>query len=199
MPPGFEAAAAAAAVNAATVVTRTAARQDDRIGLDHYPTTTIHYTVPVRHGVPQPPLHEGYAAPPQPLHQGDAAPPQLPPSQQWYSQPPSSLHIRGKEATPSIDDAAPMPPLGTNEQNEATEIIVGYKQLKGRTGHKLPITMDAKLCFRQLPTMKKGGTVIADNKIAQRPSTASTPALVGPLQLGPLPPMPPLQHMHGPR
>ena len=75
VPPGFETAAATAAVNAATVVTRTAARKDDRIGLDHYPTTTIHYTVPVRHGVPQPPLHEGYAAPPQPLHQGDAAPP----------------------------------------------------------------------------------------------------------------------------
>ena len=196
MPPGFTATAEAAAINAATGVKRTVARKDDRIGIDHYPTTTIHY------GRPQPTPHQAYAALPQPLQQGEAAPPQLLPSQQWYIKPPSSLRFRGSETIPSIADAAPTPPLGIanaaptpplgranvaptpplviDEQNEHTEIIVGYKTTKGQTGHRLPITMDAKLCVRQLPTIKKGANVIADNKIAKRPSTAPTPDLVGP-------------------
>ena len=225
VPPGFDAAVAAAAVAAATADTRTVlqhtahaaqlstqgqkpARKDGRIGIDHYPTTnTVHYTAPIWHGVPPPPPHQ--------MH---ATPPQLPPSSSWYRLPPLDIHEPAIVST-FMNYATPMPAPGrTKGQCEAVEsykevpqILVGYKKVAGKSGHKLPITMDARSNFRVLPAIKTKITAAAggpslnqrmaqnieNKKTTQRPMTATTPALVGPLRVQQVPPMPPLQRVYG--
>ena len=170
--PGFKAAAAAAAITIGASTSRqgtTAAIQagtaqhdttiesqgenqalatkDDRIGIDHQPTTVIHYPPPSgRRGQhpmtfqqhsqsatrPRPPrqLVLPLTPPPPPppplmtltppeICQEKDAPPQLPPPHLWYRHPPPTL------------------PTLNQEQK-----IVGYRMINSTSGHTIPVTME---------------------------------------------------------
>jgi hypothetical protein len=170
------------------------ATKDDRIGIDHHPTTVIHYPPPSWRGgqrpttlqphtqlstrprppwqlvlpltPPAPPLMT--LAPPE-ICQGKDAPPQLPPPHLWYRQPPPTL------------------PSSNMKQK-----LVGYKRINNNSGHTVPVITINNGASGKSQNLNKNNAQNIDSSAYKRKTAQQQSA-----RTQAMPPLPPLLQHHG--